>query len=358
MQGSECLSVCTRSLNIDYAYKGTCDGNFYQTLRDTPEWSNLPRLIDTTLPAVLYLAGHLFVSGIPTSRLDKSGTPIRWSFHWYSASSAKWFAPLVEAFRTGRISEFGERLDMICGPAAGNRDFKAPSIEKFIECLPTEGAKPDREFALWSAFCPTDEEELKDYIGSLPLPPGEVTIVAPNGEKCIRVKKKRFWIVPVPVVVAVILIVAAGIYATKGWNTSSPLSSQVLENISSHSPKSGMESQTQLGESSEQTTATLQNTKLATDGEMNRKGQNNPETLAPAPGLTLMESMTVFGADKDLPTMPLANATMQEQPQSQNTTGKKSEAQELGQNLQKILQQRQELKENAVEKQAETATRN
>lgn len=185
---AECLSVCTRTHTVDYVYKGTCEENFYQVLRDKQEWNGLTRLIETTLPAVLLLKNNLFVTAIPTGRKDKVGTPIRWNFLLQTESAGKWFEPLVAAFKNGQIKELGDKLDVLCGIAGENREFHAPDIAAFTSCLPAPGASPDKDCILWTSFCPTEEAKLQEFIDGL-NPPGEVVIYE-NGKE-LRFHKKK-----------------------------------------------------------------------------------------------------------------------------------------------------------------------
>lgn len=208
-----CLNVGTRSKYADYVYKGDCGENFYQVLKANPNWSDICRFIDTRVPCVLLLEDNLFVVGIPTRRVDKVNTKIRWSFHLRHEKSCEWFAPLVDAFENGSILNLGDHLDSLCGIAGNNDDFTAPTLSSFMDCLKNSLGTPQPSlkatFVLWTAFQPTNPEELKDFLNGLTnLPEGEIRI---KGTKEPLHKKKTqanagLWI-------ATLLLLAAGTVA-------------------------------------------------------------------------------------------------------------------------------------------------
>lgn len=189
---ASCLNVETRTTFLDYRTKGDCGEKFYEVMRANPEWRGITELVNTVLPTVLILENNLFVTGIPTRRKDKVGTPIRWSFHLRREDAGKWFAPLAQAFRNGSISQLGDKLDKLCGITQQNDNFTPPDVEDFLkilENLPGPTLENNTGFRLWTSFMPTDETEIQKLIDELPMPEGEITISIKGKDKVF--KKKR-----------------------------------------------------------------------------------------------------------------------------------------------------------------------
>ena len=218
----KCLSLCTRSRNTDYAEKGTCGKNFYQILRDTPEWSDIARLIETTMPTVLLLEDNLFVTGIPTKRIDKVGTPIRWSFHLRAESVGKYYDPLVKAFRNDQIERLGKDLDELCGAADDRESFTPPEdMETFTKLLSEDDGERGGDFRLWTTFCPTEREELGKFIEGLELPTGHIEIESigkiPIKKKTMATSPKEILHLILLVIVLLTLLGMLYLYWSKEW---------------------------------------------------------------------------------------------------------------------------------------------